>query len=147
MKTRRFFSLLAVLVLITVFATGCHSRRFGSDYPQAMLEHIDDEVEDLQLTAEQDDQYQALRARLETDLLGQKATHDQFRQSMKALIEQETTGVKEITANLRTKIKDVPAMADLYMDYIDEFYDILDDQQKATVMDEVRKKSGRMWRD
>jgi hypothetical protein len=148
MKTRRIIYSLMVLALVAIFASGCHPRRFSDDFPQSMLEHIDDYVEDLQLTADQEDQYQNIRARLEADLIKQKAVHKNFKTSMQATINQESNGVKEITAQLRTKVKDLPDIATLYLDYIDEFYDILDDQQKTMIMDEVRTNANRrMFRD
>ncbi len=147
MKLRRTLYVLLVLALTAVFVSGCHPRRFADDFPQSMLEHIDEHVEDLQLTAEQDGQYQNIRTRLEADLIKQKAKHEAFRNSMKGIIAEENNGVKEITARLRTEANDLPEMASLYLDYIDEFYDILDDQQKALIMDEIRSRSNhRMFR-
>ena len=147
MKSRRFLLALSVFALIAVVVSGCHPHRFGGNFPKGLLEHIDSRVEDLQLTAEQEDQYLALRARLEADLLQQKTTHEQFRQSMKEFIDQEPADLKEVTARLRTKANEVPDIADRYLDYIDEFYDILDDHQKAMVMQEIRDRAdSRMFR-
>lgn len=148
MKTRRTIYILAVFAFIAAFLTGCHHHRKDQDYPKRMLEHIDEHVEELQLSDTQNDQYLAIRARLETDLVKQQEDHKAFKASILTIIDREDSSVKDLTAAFRTKSKEIPGVADLYLNYIDEFYEILDDQQKAQVMEEIREKSNhRTFRD
>jgi len=110
-------------------------------FPKRMLEHIDDYVEDLKLTENQNVKYQDIRSRLEADLIKQKESHKTFKAEAITVIDNQESDVKEITSMLRTKSGDFPPMIDLYLDYIDEFFDILDEQQKAQVMEKIRDKS------
>jgi FtsZ-interacting cell division protein ZipA len=142
MKARKTVLILGVITLVAVFLSGCYHRGFGeSDFPQRTLERIDDHVKDLQLTADQEEKYQALRARLEADLIKQKASHQTFKAELLTVIDRQDSGVKDLTAELRKKVTVIPTTANLYLDYIDEFYDILDDQQRALVMEEIRDKA------
>lgn len=142
MKTRRIAVILGIVALAAVFLNGCYHRGFGeNDFPKRMLERIDEHVEDLQLTADQNEQYLALRARLEADLIKQNASHKAFKTEMLSIIDKQESGVKDLTAELRKKSAELPVLANLYLGYVDEFYDILDDQQKALVMEEIRDKA------
>ena len=141
MKARRTIFILAVFTMITAFIGGCHHRGFGSDKtPDRILDRLDDHVEDLKLNAEQNVKYEDLKSRLKVDLSKQQANHKAFKFKIKDLVETQNGDVKDLTAELRSKIKGMPDTAELYLDYVDELYDILDETQKETVMIEIRDK-------
>ena len=142
MNVRRTLLVLAIFGTIAAFLTGCHGHRHGDKYfPSRMLEHIDDHVEDLNLTEEQNEKYLDIRARLEADLIKQREAHKAFKVELIETIDNQENGVKEITTKFRTKTGDIPGMLNLYLDYVDEFYEILDEQQQAIVMEEIRDKA------
>ncbi len=142
MKTPKILLILAVFGTIAVFLTGCHGPRHGDKYfPSRVLEHIDDHVEDLNLSEEQNEKYLDIRARLEADLIKQREAHKTFRAELIEVVDNRENDVKEITTKLRTKTGDIPGMLNLYLNYIDEFYEILDEQQQAIVMEEIRDKA------
>ena len=84
--------------------------------------------------------YEDLKSRLKVDLSKQQANHKAFKFKIKDLVETQNGDVKDLTAELRSKIKGMPDTAELYLDYVDELYDILDETQKETVMIEIRDK-------
>lgn len=142
MNRRRTVYILGVFVLIAAFLAGCHGPRHADKYfPKRVLEHIDDHVEDLNLTEAQNEQYLEIRSRLEADLIKQRESHKAFKAELLTVIDNEESGVNEITTKLRTKTGDIPGALNLYLDYIDEFYAILDDQQKAVMMEEIRDRA------
>ena len=142
MNFHRTLYILAIFGTIAVFLAGCHGPRHGDKYfPSRLLEHVDDHVEDLNLTEEQNGKYLDIRARLEADLIKQRDAHKEFRTELIEVIDNQENGVKEITTKVRTKTGDIPSMVNLYLDYVDEFYEILDEQQQAIVMEEIRDKA------
>ena len=57
MKAKRIALYLVMVVAVVATVSGCH-RRFGHDkYPERVIEHIDDHVEDLNLSAKQNTLY------------------------------------------------------------------------------------------
>ncbi len=141
MRVHRIAYLTAIIALLAAFASGCHRRPWGSDnLSERVLDHLDEHVEDINLTEPQNTKYQELRSRLEVDLNKTQATHKAFKLKLKEMINQDDADVKQITAEMRFKLNEMPDKLTVYLDYVDEMWDILDEQQQGTVMTEVRDK-------
>ncbi len=142
MKKRKSILILIALSVFFLVFSGCMHRPFGGDdFPAGALEHIDDHVEDLNLTDAQNAEYLKIRAKIEAELIKNKASHDEFKTTVKNKINEENPDLKEVTALLRTKLNKMPQGISKYLDFMDEFYDILDDQQKAEILEEIRDKA------
>lgn len=134
--------MLGMFGLLTALLAGCHHHGYrDADYPAHLLEHIDEHVEELALSDIQNDQYLEIRSRLEADLIKQQEQHKAFKSSLLAVIDNQASQVTDITALARSKVDEVPAMAKTYLDYIDEFHAVLDEQQRAQLMEEIREKA------
>lgn len=139
MKSKRTFMLMIALVIIAALATGCHHRGFrGDKNPERILERLDDHMDDLKLTESQSEQYQEIRERLKNDLAKHIEKQTAFKGEMKELVLEKNGDLKDITAELRPKLKDFPDHVSVFLDYVDELYDLLDEQQKKIVMEEIR---------
>lgn len=73
--------------------------------------------------------YQALRARLEADLKKLKVDHKSFRDQFKTAVNNTESNLPDVTRLVREKSKEIAAMISLHLDYLDEFYAILDQTQ------------------
>ncbi|MBT4090769.1 MAG: hypothetical protein HN580_14045 [Deltaproteobacteria bacterium] len=145
MKAKRVGIYLALVVAILAIVSGCH-RRFGHDNgPERVMEHIDDHVEDLNLSVKQNTLYQELRIRLVKDLEKMKAEHIVFRDQFKAKANDENADLSEVTGLIREKSKEIPTSVALYLDYVEEFYAILDQTQQNELKADFRKKMNRHW--
>ena len=73
--------------------------------------------------------------------LGSNQDLDQF----KAKVNDENASLSEITGLVRDKSKTIPASVSLYLNYVEEFYAILDQTQQAELRAEFKKKLNRYW--
>ncbi len=134
-----------MLVAILAVASGCH-RRFGHEnFPERMLEHVDDHVEDLNLSSKQTVKYQELRVRLAEDLQKMKVDHEGFRDQFKEKVNDDTAELGDVTNLIREKSKAIPTLVAVHLGYLEEFYAILDQTQQAELKAEFRKKMNRHW--
>ncbi len=145
MKTKRIAIHLVMVVAVLAMISGCH-RRFGHDnFPERVIDHIDDHVEDLSLSAKQNTLYGELKARLLVDLQKMKTEHESTKNQFRAKVNDEDAELSDVTGLIRDKSKKIPASVSLYLDYLEEFYAILDQTQQAELKAEFRKKMNRHW--
>ncbi len=119
----------------------CHHRRHSG----RILEHIDDEVDDLDLSEEQNQKYRFLKLRLEAEMAKQKADWTAFKVKMHQEAHQNKLEVKLMTSMLREKLNQMPPSISVYLDFIDEFFEILNNEQKAEVFEELKDKLDGHW--
>ena len=126
MKKKPFF-LIAILVLLGAAAlTSCGRHRPGHrPDPEVILNRMDARVRKLDLSDDQQVQYDVLRDRLETDL-------DQ--------------DMEQLAENLKTASGYIPDVRGKYIDYFVEFYSILDEEQQQEVINHMRKRMNRWHR-
>jgi hypothetical protein len=145
MKGKRIGIYFVMVVAILATVSGCH-RRFGIDnYPERAIERIDDHVEDLKLSEQQNILYEELKVRLLADLQKMKTAHKSTKDQFRAQVNDENAELSDVTGLIREKSKKIPAAVSLYLDYLEEFYAILDQTQQAELKAEFRKKMNRHW--
>ncbi len=145
MKVKRIAIYLVMVVAVLATVSGCH-RRFGHDkYPERVIEHIDDHVEDLNLSAKQNTLYGELKVRLLADLQKMKTEHKSTKEQFRTKVNDEDSELRDVTELIREKSKKIPASVSLYLEYLEEFYAILDQTQQAELKAEFRKKMNRHW--
>ncbi|MBU3914267.1 hypothetical protein KKA14_01920, partial [bacterium] len=110
-----------------------------------ILAHIDDEVEDLNLNEEQKTKYQLLILRLEAEMAKQKAEWAVFKVKMHQEAVQNKLEIKPLTGMLREKLNEMPQSISVYLDFVDEFFEILNNEQKAVVFEELKDKLDGHW--
>lgn len=142
-KRVMFYSVMVIAVLAIV--SGCHSRFGHENHSERVLERIDDHVEDLNLSVKQNTQYQELRVRLAEDLEKMKEEHKSFRAQFKTKVNDENASLSEITGVIKEKSTVLPEYISLYLGYLEEFYEILDETQQAELRKEFTKKLNRHW--
>ncbi len=144
MNPKRIFILTAIIAAVLAFASGCHRHPWSDDsLSERVIDHLDDHADDLDLSAEQTTQYDDVKVRLTADLNNTQQDHKTFKLKLKEMLDSEDADIKEMTAEIRLKLNEIPGSLSVYFDYADELWAILDDTQKESVMTEMRDKSDR----
>ena len=127
--------------------TGCHRPPLfcGGEYdsenfPKHVLERIDSEVAELKLTDAQQAQYREIRSRLENELIEAVNQRKAFFKKVKAEMDHETPDLKVLSALLKSRVDNFPVRADMLIDNFMAFYNMLDENQKAVITTQLKKK-------
>ena len=136
-------SLVSIIAMLGLFS-GCSRHRWHSGDPSArIMEHMDEHVEDYNLTEEQKKQYQKIRANVETDIAKQIAQHKEFKAILIEKINVDNPDISEVNRLLKEELNEMPQKISAHLDYMEEFYNILNPEQQKMVLDEIRSKSKR----
>ncbi len=123
----------------------CRKRRHHRRHSGRILEHIDDKVDDLDLGEEQTEKYHFLRLRLEAEMAKQRADWMVFKIEMYKEAHQNQQEIKPMTRMLQEKLNQMPSSISIYLDFVDEFFEILNNEQKAEVFEELKDKLDGHW--
>ena len=136
---------IAALVLLGVGSVAAFGPHMGvpGKMHQFILAHIDDQVEELKLTPDQQKQYQALRAKLEANFKAATAKRRAVFMELYQGINQPDPDVRALTGVIKQRMNLIPVMMGANLDLFADFYDILDDQQKAQVLKRAQKRMKR----
>jgi hypothetical protein len=107
------------------------------------MKRFDERVEKLDLSEDQQKSYEEIRSKVETSLQETKEEHQKLFEELRGEINRENPDMK-LAANLvKDRVKDMPDHLSQIVDYFMEFYNVLDEDQQAQVLDEMRDKIGR----
>ncbi|MCP4687493.1 MAG: hypothetical protein GY859_05540 [Desulfobacterales bacterium] len=145
MTTWKRLTIIGVVCLVLCIAFSCSNRKrfcgaHGGDISKHVLNRIDKKVAELDLDEAQNEKYQRLRSRLVADMESHKTEHKRFVEDLHKKFDQEDPDLREITGLIRGKVKDVPDFVDNCLGLLEEFYEILDKDQKAEFMKGVKEK-------
>ena len=147
MKKKHFF-LIAILVLLGAAAlTSCGRHRPGHrPDPEVILNRMDARVRKLDLSDDQQVQYDVLRDRLETDLDQDFSELKRIPELVERELERENPDMEQLAENLKAASGYIPDVRGKYIDYFVEFYSILDEEQQQEVINHMRKRMNRWHR-
>ena len=119
---------------------GCHKPPMfcgggfgGEDFPQHVLERIDAEVQELNLTETQQARYREIRARLETELIEVGSQRKAFFEKVKAEMDREAPDLNVLSALVKSHLDNFPVRAGMFIDDFMAFYNVLDENQKRSL--------------
>jgi hypothetical protein len=157
----------SVLVLIIMFSAalfignlaGCRSERFGNGgfhpsfcgkgfpprflddgFPEFVEKRVDEHVEELGLSESQQQDCKALRNQLKTMAAEGVERRREFFNQIRDEMDKENPDVNAIAALVKTHINHIPATIQGHVDLFVAFYNILDDNQRATIIERARKR-------
>lgn len=145
-------ALLVAGVLFVGFLAGCRPfpghgpgpHRFcKKDFSEHVLRRMDREVKKLDLSEAQYAQYEDIRQRVAADLAEGEKKGRQLFVDLQSEMNKENPNVGIITALLKDQLRGMPDVMEKHLDYFEEFYNILDEDQKAQVIQKFRKKMKR----
>ena len=144
MKRKAFMVSLVSIIAMLGLISGCSRHRWhDGDRSARILEHMDEHVEDLKLTEEQQKQYQKIRANVEADIAKQMSQHKEFKAVLIEKINVDNPDISEINSLIKAELNEMPQKVSVHLDYMEEFYNILNAEQQKMVLDEIRSKSKR----
>ena len=121
---------------------GAH-RFVGKDISEHIMRRFDERVEKLDLSEAQQKSYEEIRSKVEISLKESKEEHQKLFEELRGEINRENPDMK-LAANLvKDRVKDMPDHLSQIVDYFMEFYNVLDENQQAQVLDEMRDRIGR----
>jgi len=144
MKRKTIFLFVVALVALAVFATSCgHHRPHFRRSTDVLLSRIDRRVKLLNLTEEQQVQYEEIRDRFEQDLRRDLAELRDLRNHLSDELNSQDPDMEKITEMLKMSI---PESRNRYIDYFVEFYNILDEEQKKKMTTHMNKRFRKIGR-
>lgn len=145
-------ALLVSGVLFVGLLTGCRpfhghgpgAHRFcKKDFSEHVLKRMDKQVAKLDLSDDQYEKYMDIRQRVAADLAEGEKKGKQLFVDLQSEMNKEDPNVGVITGLLKDQLRGMPDVMEKHLDYFEEFYNILDEDQKAQVIEKVRKKMKR----
>lgn len=113
-------------------------RHYHHFNPERILAHIDHEVKELNLNADQKKKYQEIRARVKADMESSIKERREFMKGIEERLDQKNPDMDHIIADLKKRSEEHPAHFAKALDSFKEFYGILDEKQKEQVVKEIR---------
>jgi hypothetical protein len=118
-------------------------RLAGKDISEHIMKRFDERVEKLDLSEAQQKSYEEIRSKVETSLRESKEEHRKLFEELRGEINRENPDMNVAASLLKDRVKDMPDHLSEIVDYFMEFYNVLDEDQQAQVLDEMRDKIGR----
>ena len=122
---------------------GFHHRSHGKGLSEHIMKRMDKKVKKLDLSEAQQKRYEEIRRNIANDLSEMADNHRDFFRELKREIDRENPDMDAVANLVKQRIKRMPGMMEEATDYFMDFYNALDDNQKAKVIDEMRKKMKR----
>ncbi|MFC1579313.1 Spy/CpxP family protein refolding chaperone [Thermodesulfobacteriota bacterium] len=132
---------LTSLILIIGFLGGCHSRRYhkSGHMTERILARADSRVEDLNLTDDQKKKYQDIRLRLKEHLAKGTEARKKLFEGLMTEINKKNPDLEAASIQAKAQMNQFPEFMGGILDLFMEFYNVLDDQQKAQVITHLKK--------
>jgi Spy/CpxP family protein refolding chaperone len=113
---------------------GHHPRFFHKDMSERVLKRLDSHVKDLDLTENQKEQYAGIRQKLESQLRTGQEMRKRFMADIREEMSKDRPDIQAVTVMLKKEFRKFPEFMEQNIDLFQEFYNILDDGQKAKVI-------------
>ena len=145
-------SVVAFLVLVTGFCIvgasgdygfcgrGSHPPFFRKAFRERMLSHMDDKMEELNLTEVQEKKYVQLKKSFKSDFEEMRSGRSGFMNEMRAVIDQKNPDMQKVAGLVKTRLNRIPDRVGSHLDELVDFYNILNEEQKAKVLDRMRER-------
>ena len=127
---------------IKVWGKGFHGPHFHRDLPKHVLSRIDSRVETLNLTEPQKAKYGEIRAKVEKRLREGLEDRKKLREEMRSELNKKTPDMHLVSGMLKKRISGISGFLEENLDLVVEFYDMLDEKQKARIIEHFRDKMG-----
>ena len=140
-------ALLGVILIAGVGVVGCHRPPMfcgggfhGKEFPKHVLEKMDTEVEELELTAAQQERYREIRSRVESELVDIGKNRKAFFQGVKTEMDKDSPDLNVVADLLKARGRGFPERMMFFVDQFMDFYKVLNTEQKGEVISLFKKK-------
>ncbi|UCB46617.1 MAG: hypothetical protein JSV25_04140 [Spirochaetota bacterium] len=144
MKWKQMLMIGIALLLICGFFVSCgHVRprphRFHAKHLENMATlRMDNEAKRLGLTESQMEEYEAIKERMKADFENDLEEFRKVPDHVLELLESDDPDLNEVISDLKIRMSEKPDPRMKYLDYIIEFYNILDDRQKEIFLKDLK---------
>ena len=145
-------SVVAFLVLVTGFCMvkasgdygfcgrGLHPPFFRKAFPERILNRMDNKMEELNLSEEQKEKYSQLKASFKADFEEMRSGRLKFMNDMRAVMDQQKPDMQKLAGLIKDRLNRMPDRIGTHLDELVDFYNILDEEQKARVLERMRER-------
>jgi len=125
------------------FHSGWHGRGFhpkfsGQNFSEHILKRMDHGVEYLDLSESQRQAYEEIRAKIQAHLMEGMRDRKKFFLEVQTAMDREDPDIEKIASVIKEGIQELPAHIEEHVDLFVEFYNILDEDQKAQLVKMIR---------
>jgi len=121
---------------------GFHSRFHSEDIADFVLWKMDRRVKDLDLNETQKQEYAKIKEQVKANLSEVMEERREFHRMMHDEINKENPDVNRVADLAKDRLKDLPDLIGKNLDLIVKFYNMLDESQKAQVLERLRWRMG-----
>ncbi len=156
MKLKKKYVIVGSVVAFFVFATGFCIVKASGDYgfcgrgfqppffrkafPERILNRMDNKMEELNLSEEQKEKYIQLKASFKADFEEMRTGRYKLMNDMRAVIDQEQPDMERVAGLVKDRLRRMPDRIGTHLDQLVDFYSILDEEQKARVVERMRER-------
>lgn len=123
---------------------GSHPRFFGKDFSEFILARIDSRVKDLDLTATQMEEYGEIRQGIKGKFVFAMEKRREFFRELRDEVNEDDPDINALTGRIKLHLGKMEDFMSDNLDLFLEFYNILDEDQKAMLLENARKKMSRL---
>ncbi len=119
---------------------GSHPPFFRKAFRERMLSRMDDKIEQLNLSEEQKEKYTQLKASFKADFEEMRSGRSKFMNDMRAVIDQKNPDMQRVAGLVKDRLNRMPDRIGTHLNQLVDFYNILNEEQKAKVLDRMRER-------
>ncbi|MEA3305725.1 MAG: hypothetical protein U9R52_02810 [Candidatus Omnitrophota bacterium] len=119
---------------------GSHPRFSGKDFSEFILARIDSRVEDLDLSETQREEYRGIRQRVKGKFVFAMEKRREFFKELRDEINADNPDMNALAGRIKLHLGKMEDFMSGNLDLLMEFYNILDEDQKARVIEKMRDK-------
>ena len=123
---------------------GSHPRFFGKDFSEFILARIDSRVEDLDLSEAQIEEYGGIRQRVKGKFVFAMEKRREFFRELRDEINEDNPDMDALAGRIKLHFGKMEDFMSGNLDLFVDFYNILDEDQKAMLLENARKKMSRL---
>ena len=148
-------SVVAFLVVVTGFCIvkasgdyglcgrGFHPPFFKKAFPGRILNRMDNKMEELNLSEEQKEKYAQLKVSFKADFEEMRTGRYEFMNDMRAIMDQKKPDMQMLAGLVKNRLNRMPDRIGTHLDQLVDFYNILNEEQKARVLERMRERMAR----
>ena len=119
-----------------------HPRFFGKDFSEFILARVDSRVEDLDLSETQMEEYGEIRQRVKGKFVFAMEKRRKFFRELRDEVNEDNPNMNVLAGRIKLHLGKMEDFMSGNLDLFVEFYNILDEGQKARMIEKMRDKMG-----
>ena len=122
---------------------GCHPGSHGEEIADFIMWKMDRRVRDLNLNEVQKNEYEKIKAEIKAGIAEAIARKKDFHRIVHEEMDKENPDVNALAGLMKNRAQNIPDMVSKPIDLFVDFYSLLDENQKAKVIEMFRARMGR----